>query len=317
MSQSLGVLLMAYGTPRNLSEVEDYYRSIRGARVPTSEEVEELADRYRRVGGHTPLLEITQDIATLLEQRLNRENKAQYKVYVGMKHWHPFIAEAVSSVAADHVDGLIALPLAPHYSKMSIDGYRSALEEAISSLSLNLQVRFTESWYANPLFTDAVVQRIHEAIRGFPSRNPAEVEVVFTAHSLPRRIQQWGDPYPNELRESAKLVAEAAGVPSWRFAYQSASHTGEPWLGPDILETLGELASEGKKQVLVVPIGFVSDNLEILFDIDIEAQELAKGLEIHLRRIEMLNNSRPFIEALADVVVNGTGTRGSYPSASS
>ena len=137
----------------------------------------------------------------------------------------------------------------------------------------------------------------------------ANVEVVFTAHSLPRRIHQWGDPYPEELRQSCEAVAEAAALPSWRFAYQSASHTGEPWLGPDILETLGELASQGRKQVLVVPIGFVSDNLEILFDLDVEAQELANGLGMQLRRVQMLNASPAYIEVLADLVVNGTGAR--------
>ena len=301
---------MAYGSPNSLDEVEPYYRSIRGGRQPTPEQVESLTDRYRRVGGRTRLSEITREVAAALQQRLDDQDADRFQVYVGMKHWHPFIAEVVERIASDGIQQLIALPLAPHYSKMSIDGYRSSVEEAVAALAAPLFVRFIESWHANPLFIGAMAQRIREAMkRDTLSDGEKDVEVVFSAHSLPRRILQWEDPYPEELRRSCEAVAKAAGLSSWRFTFQSAGHTSEPWLGPDILETLGNMAGAGTKRVLMVPIGFVSDNLEIVFDIDTEAQELAQGLGMQLTRTEMPNASPAFIEALADLVVNGTGAR--------
>ena len=303
------VLLMAYGSPNSLAEVEPYYQSIRGGRAPTPEEVRDLTERYRKVGGRTGLLEITQEIAAGLERHLDEKGSPQYRVYVGMKHWHPFISDTVRKIAGDGVERLVALPLAPHSSKMSTGAYRDSVEEAVASLPSPMPVRHIESWHANPLYIEALVEKIRDAMKGISSPETSNMEVVFSAHSLPRRILQWDDPYPRELQQCSQAVAEAAGLASWRFAYQSASHTGEPWLGPDILETLADLASQGREHVLVVPIGFVSDNLEILFDIDVEAQELARGLGFNLRRIEMLNASPTFIEALADLVVNGTGAR--------
>lgn len=306
----VGVLLMAYGTPRNLGEVEAYYRSIRGGRQPSAQEVEELSARYKRVGGRTPLLEITEEVARGLERRLNQEGPQPYRVYIGMKHWHPFIAETMERIANDRTEHLIALPLAPHYSEMSIGGYRSAVEDALRSLPHPPSVRFIESWHANPLFVTAIAWRIHESAIGFPLGDLANIEVVFSAHSLPRGIQKWNDPYPEELRQSCEAVARTAGLVSWRFTFQSAGRTRDPWLGPDILETLGlsDLGSPGK-QVLVVPIGFVTDNLETLYDIDVEAQELARELGILLRRTEMPNAALDFVEVLADLVIHGTGAR--------
>jgi len=309
MSDTTAVLLMAYGSPGSLDEVEPYYRHIRGGRIPTAEQVAELTERYRRVGGSTPLLRISIEVASALEQRLNRVSESRYRVYVGMKHWHPFIGETVSRIAADGAGRIVAIPLAPHYSQMSTDGYRSSVEEAVSSLPAPLPVRFVESWHGNPLFIEAAAEKVRKAVESLLPEEAANAEVVFTAHSLPRAILQWDDPYPRELLQSSEAVATAAGVASWRFAYQSASHTGQPWLGPDILESLAALPDEGKRVVLVVPIGFVSDNLEILFDIDVEAEELAEGLDIRLARTEMLNTSPAFIEALTDVATNGAGVR--------
>ena len=309
MPETVGVLLMAYGSPNSLDEVEPYYRSIRGGRAPTPEAVEHLTDRYRRVGGRTPLLEVTRNVGAALERRLNGEGGSSYRVYEGMKHWHPFIAESIARIAGDGVRRLVAFPMAPHFSEMSIGGYRSAVEEAVRSQALPMSVSFIESWHANPLFVEAVAEKIRGALEAFPAQDRSEVEVVFSAHSLPTRIQEWSDPYPAELRQSCEAVASAAGLASWRFAFQSAGRTGEPWLGPDILETLAHGDLRTKEGVLVVPIGFVCDNLEILFDIDVEAQELATQLGLNLRRTEMLNTSPLFIEALADLVLNGTGAR--------
>ncbi len=309
MSQVTAVLLTAFGTPRTFDEVEPFYRTIRGGRPLTAELLQELADRYHRVGGTTALLKVSEEVAQALERQLNAKGQSRYRVYVGMRYWHPFIAEAVQQIAADGISGVIGMALAPQYSTMSTDGYRSPMEEALRALPQPPSARFVDSWHANPLFVAVMAQRIREAFKGFPSENGAGVEVVFSAHSLPRRILQVGDPYPEELRQSCEAVAKVLDLSRWHFAYQSPGRTGEPWLGPAVLETLGNLAGEGKKQVLLVPIGFVSDNLEIVYDIDVEAQELAQGLGMHLERIEMPNASPAFVAALADVVLHGTGAR--------
>ena len=300
---------MAYGTPEHLSDVEPYYRDILGGREPGPEAVATLTGRYRAVGGRTPLLEITRSVADLLEQRLNRGGgDASWRVYIGMKHWYPYIAEAVESIVADGIDELVALPLAPHYSRMSTGGYRDAVARSMAQASSSPPTRFIESWHGNPQFTALIAQRIRDALAR-PDAAPSDVEVLFTAHSLPARIVDEGDPYPEELAESAAAVAQAAGIASWRFAYQSAAKTGTPWLGPDILESIEEIAREGGKNVLVVPSGFVCDHLEILFDIDVTAKRAAENLGVHLSRIEMPNDSPDFVEALFDVVTTGAGAR--------
>ena len=300
---------MAYGTPRDLDEVEPYYRDIRGGRTPSPEAVAELTERYRMVGGKTPLLEITQDVADLLSERLNRDAAdAKWRVYIGMKHWHPYIAKAVEDIAADGVDELVALPLAPHYSRMSIAGYEKLVESALKTRQSPPPTRFIESWRSNPRFIQFTAQRVRDGLEKFDA-DPADVEVMFTAHSLPARILEYGDPYPTELMESAEAVARAAQVPSWRFAYQSAGMTGTPWLGPDILDSIEEIANEGGKNILVVPFGFVCDHLEILFDIDIEAIEKAEELGVNLARIEMPNDAPGFIDTLFDLVTAGSGAR--------
>ena len=300
---------MAYGTPEHLSDVESYYRDILGGREPSPEAVATLTGRYRAVGGRTPLLEITRSVADLLEQRLNRGGgDASWRVYIGMKHWHPYIAEAVESIVADGVDELVALPLAPHYSRMSTGGYRDAVARSMAQAAWSPPTRFIESWHANPQFTAFIAQRIRDALARLDAA-PSDVEVLFTAHSLPARIVDEGDPYPEELAESAAVVAQAAGIASWRFAYQSAAKTGTPWLGPDILEGIEEVAREGGKNVLVVPSGFVCDHLEILFDIDVTAKRAAEDLGVRLSRIEMPNDSPDFVEALFDVVTTGAGAR--------
>ena len=306
-----GVLLMAYGTPSNLDEVEPYYRDIRGGQTPSPEAVAELTERYRRVGGRTPLLEITERVARKLEARLNQDcADDEWRAYVGMKHWHPYIAEAMDLIAGDEVGDLVGLPLAPHYSMLSIAGYEKLVRRALERLSDPPPTRFIQSWHANPRFIDLIAQRITDAL-GKIDAEPADVEVVFSAHSLPARIVKSGDPYPDELLESADAVARAAGVMSWRFAYQSAGKTPTPWLGPDVLEAIETIAAEGRRHILSVPFGFVCDHLEILYDIDIEAIGRADELGVSLSRIEMPNDDPEFIEVLFDLVVSGVGARSS------
>ena len=304
-----GVLLMAYGTPRNLDEVEPYYRDIRGGRTPSPEAVAELRERYRRVGGRTPLLAYTRSVAEQLEARLNSQAGGDsWRAFVGMKHWHPYIAEAVEQIGAAGVRELTAIPLAPHYSKLSIGGYAERAREALERLADPPSTALIESWHANPLFIELIAERIGAALARIDAP-AAETAVVFTAHSLPAAIVEAGDPYPQELLESAAAAARAAGVQSWRFAYQSAGKTAMPWLGPDILEALEEIAAEGRREVLVVPFGFVCDHLEILYDIDIEAQERACELGLTLARIAMPNDDPRFIDVLSDLARSGTGAR--------
>jgi ferrochelatase len=277
------VVLMAYGSPDRLADVPAYYSDIRGGRPIAPEHLEDLVDRYRRLGveDSNPLNEITEATRAALERVL------ALPVYTGMKHWTPRIADAAERAAgADRVVGLV---LAPHYSALSIAGYREQLERALAGRA---ELRFVESWHDDDGFVDVLAEKV----RG------TEAHIVFTAHSLPARIIEMGDPYRDQLLETARLVAERAGVTDWSFSFQSESPTGEPWLGPDILDHLRDLHEQGVRTVLVCPVGFVSDHLEIRWDIDVEAAELARDLGLELARIEMPNDQPAFVSALAGIV---------------
>jgi ferrochelatase len=277
------VVLMAYGSPSTAEDVRPYLEDIREGRPVSDEAVEELAERYRRIGGRSPLDEITE------RQRAALERELGIPVHVGMKHWHPRIAEAAKRALADGATRVLGLVLAPHYSRLSIAGYRERLEEAIAGRA---ELEFVESWHDHEPFLDVLADRV----RG------TDAHVVFTAHSLPERILALGDPYKDELLTTSRLVAERAGLERWSFAFQSATPTGEPWLGPDILEELDVLEANGVREVLVAPVGFVSDHLEILWDLDVQARERAAELGLRLDRIESLNDDPAFIRALALLV---------------
>ena len=277
------VVLMAYGSPSEPEDVRPYLEDVRGGRPVSNEAVEELAERYRRIGGRSPLDDVTEAQRSALEQELGTP------VFVGMKHWRPRISEAVEAALAAGATRIVGLVLAPHYSRLSIGGYRERLEEALADRA---ELVLVESWHDEPAFVDVLADRV----RG------TNAWVVFTAHSLPERILADGDPYREQLLETSRLAAERAGLERWSFAFQSASTTGEPWLGPDVLEELERLRSEGVDKVLVAPVGFVSDHLEILWDLDIEAREKAEELELELARIESLNDDPAFVRALANVV---------------
>ncbi len=299
------VLLMAYGTPNSLDEIEPYYTDIRGGRKPSPENLKELIARYERIGGRTPLLDITREQARALQAQLGDG----YRVYVGMKHWHPYIAQAVDEIARDGLTRVIAIALAPHYSRFSIDGYFQRVRDAIAKTNEPLDVTYVKSWNDHPLFLQSIAERMQEARQKFGARDWNDSEVIFSAHSLPERILQSNDLYPQELRETCEGVAARLGLPRWRFAYQSAGRTGEKWLGPDILDTLDEIASRRGEQplaptnrVLVAPIGFVADHLEVLYDIDVECAQRAKARGLEMRRIESPNISLTFIAALAAIV---------------
>ncbi|HXH96130.1 MAG TPA: ferrochelatase [Gaiellaceae bacterium] len=282
---SAAVVLMAYGSPERLVDVPAYYADIRGGRRIAPEQLDDLVERYRRLGieDSSPLNAVTEQTRAALEVELD------LPVFTGMKHWTPRItdaAEAALSAGADEIAGLV---LAPHYSVLSVAGYRDQLERALAGRAA---LRFVESWHDEPGFVGLLADRV----RG------TDAHVVFTAHSLPARIIDSGDPYRDQLLETSRLVAKAAAVDDWSFSFQSESPTGEPWLGPDILDHLEALRAQGVERVLVCPVGFVSDHLEIRWDLDVEASERAAELGLRFGRIEMPNADPAFVRTLAGIV---------------
>jgi ferrochelatase len=278
------VVLIAYGSPERIADVPAYYADIRGGRPIAPEHLDDLVARYRRLGieDSSPLNAITERTRAALERELD------IPVYTGMKHWTPHIADAASAALRGGADRIVGLVLAPHYSALSIGGYRDQLEPAVDSAEL----RFVESWHDEPGFIELLAERV----RG------TTAHVVFTAHSLPARILDTGDPYNDQLLETTREIANVADIRDFSFSFQSESPTGEPWLGPDILDHLEELRGHGVDHVLVCPVGFVSDHLEIRWDLDVEAQEKARELGMRLERIDMPNDDPAFIETLAAIV---------------
>jgi protoporphyrin/coproporphyrin ferrochelatase len=273
---------MAYGNPAGQADIAAYFTHIRGGRAPSPEALEELAQRYRAIGG-SPLTDITRDQAEALAER------SGLPAFVGMKHAPPFIADGAAEARRAGVERLVGLPLAPHYARMSLGGYQRTLAEAWDG-----ELVFVPGFHAHPGFIRAVRGVLMEALaESEPER------LFFTAHSLPARIIAEGDGYHDQLLESCRLVACDMQLPEWEFAFQSASHTGEPWLGPDLLEAI---ESSGARNVLVCPIGFVADHLEILYDLDVEAQAFARKRGIRVARTPSLNVRPDFIDALAQIV---------------
>src|SRR5215208_1315225 len=276
---------MAYGSPDRLEDVPAYYADIRGGRPIRPELLAELVERYRRLGVEegSPLNAITEQTRAALERELG------VPVFTGMRHWTPRIAEAVEAALAGGAGTIVGLVLAPHYSRLSIGAYRAQLEQALGGRA---ELAFVESWGEEPGFVELLAGRV----RG------TAAHVVFTAHSLPARILEEGDPYQEQLLATSRTVAERAALHDWSFSYQSESATGEPWLGPDILDHLSELHARGVRSVLVCPVGFVADHLEIRWDIDTEARGRARELGLELERIEMPNADPTFVRVLAGLV---------------
>src|SRR5947207_5862222 len=276
---------MAYGSPERIADVPAYYADIRGGRPIAPELLDDLVARYRRLGieDSAPLNAITERTRAALEAELG------LPVFTGMKHWAPRIADAAEAALAAGHETVVGVVLAPHYSALSIKGYRDQLEAALAGRA---ELRFVDTWHDEPGFVELLAAKI----RG------TGAHVVFTAHSLPARVLAMSDPYKDELLETSKLVAGAAGVRDWSFSFQSESPTGEPWLGPDILEHLDALHAEGLDDVLLCPVGFVADHLEIRWDLDTEAVGRARELGMRLRRIEMPNADPVFVRVLAGLV---------------
>jgi len=296
MDNHPAVLLMAYGSPNSLDEVGEYLRQVRGGRLPTPEEVERLQERYRQVGGQTPLLKITLAQAKALDEKLQASG-INSKVYVGMKHWHPFIEDVVEKIVSDGAPGIIGFALAPHYSKLSIGGYADALKRGLAKTKRPVPFTMVESWHDRPSLISALSRRVHHGLEKFGE--PSQAVVLFTAHSLPKKFVQDDDPYWNQLQETSQLIATESGIKSWDFAFQSAGQPIDSWMGPSIKEKITELSGKGFRELLVCPVGFVSDHLEILYDLDIEARDYASSLGTRLERTFSLNDDPEFINAIA------------------
>lgn len=297
MSDATGVLVMAYGGPNSLDEVERYLLDVRGFRPTPPEIVTEVRERYARIGGRSPIRERTEAQARALEAALQNGGQP-FAVEVGMRHWHPYIRDTLHRLAERGIRRAVGVVMAPHYSRMSVGAYYRAVEEARAGVT----VRGIESWHLLPGYVRALTDRVQAALRRLPEAVQPEVPVIFTAHSLPERIRTWGDPYPRQLAETVAAVMAGLGSRPHRFAYQSASKTHEPWLGPDVAAALEELARPGARHVVVAPIGFVAEHVEILYDLDVELAERAGRLGVRLERIEMAHDAPVMIAALADLV---------------
>ncbi|HLO33741.1 MAG TPA: ferrochelatase [Anaerolineales bacterium] len=295
----IGLLVMAYGGPNNLEEVEPYLMDVRGYRPTSPEIVHEVRERYREIGGRSPILERTWAQANALESSLNG-NEQQFKAFVGMRHWHPFIRDTLAEMCNQGIERAVGLVMAPHYSRMSIEAYFKNVEQAESPM----QIARINDWHLLPEYLNALVKRVHSALERFPESVRPEVPIIFTAHSLPERILTWDDPYPRQLHETVDALMKLLGSHPHEFAFQSAAISTEPWLGPDASELINRFADEGKRNILICPIGFVCEHVEILYDVDIVYQTLAKTLNVHLERIDMLNNEPEMIAGLTRLVHN-------------
>jgi ferrochelatase len=295
---STAVLLLAYGGPDSLDDIPAYLLEIRGGRETPQRLIDEITHRYAQIGGRSPLLEITQSAAHKLSDRIG------LPVYVGMRHWHPNIKDAVARMAGEGIQQVSAICMAPHYSTLSIGAYRKKLDEALAATSTEVTVAFVESWGTQPEYLNGVAANVREAQARFPAETRETVKVVFTAHSLPASVLESGDPYDAQLRETARLLAERLNLADdrWTFCYQSAARTGTPWLGPQIEELVPALAAQGERNLIVAPIGFIADHVEVLYDLDIGVQEIARQHELRVERTPMLNNSEALIAALAALV---------------
>ncbi|MBL0387291.1 ferrochelatase [Tumebacillus sp. ITR2] len=300
----IGILTMAYGTPTAVDEIEPYYTHIRRGRPPEKQQLDDLIARYEAIGGLSPLNEITgRQVVGLAMTLAQMEPDVEYRVYIGMKHWHPYIDEAVQQMHADGITEAVGIVWAPHYSSMSVGTYIEYAEKAREKYGGPAKMTYVQDWHMQPNFIASTATRVRAALDEIPEAQRAETPVVFTAHSLPARITQMGDPYPQQIEESARAIANAIGHKNWFTGWQSAGRTPEPWLGPDILDVIKEQAQQGVKSLVICPFGFVSDHLEVLYDVDIEAKQLANELGIQLVRAASPNDEFDFLRAVATAVL--------------
>ncbi len=293
------VLLMAHGTPESIDQMADYLRLVRGGREPSAELIREMTHNWAAIGGRSPLTDLTLAQGAALQALLDG-SEVRTRVAVGMRNWKPFIADAARDLIAAGARRVVGIPLAPQFSALSVQKYMDAARAAFPDA---IELTCVRSFHDHPLLVEAFAEKVRLAA-------PApDEEVIFTAHSLPQRVAQAGDPYPDEVAATARLVAARAGVSSYLRAYQSAGRTPEPWLGPDLGELIAARAGAGVRRFLVVPIGFVCDHTEILFDIDVQSAAAAREAGASLRRTESLNTSPTFVRALAALVSETVAAR--------
>jgi ferrochelatase len=296
----IGVLVMAYGGPGSLAEIPGYLADIRHGRPTPRAVLDEITENYRAIGGRSPLLEVSRRQVDALAAELGDA----YRCYLGMRHWSPWIEEVVGEMVDDGVTHAVGLVLAPHFSALSVARYQQKVVDGLELSRGRIRFEHVASYHDDPALVEAFAARVRDGIERWPEDERERVHVVFSAHSLPERVLAAGDPYGEQCLETARLVAERADVPEdrWSWAYQSAGRTPEPWAGPDVNEHLRVLASQGVRDVVSVPIGFVSDHVEILFDIDRRAAATAADVGIRLERPPALNDDPVFVSTLARLV---------------
>ncbi|SFJ51407.1 ferrochelatase [Thermoflavimicrobium dichotomicum] len=300
----MGILLMAYGTPRKPEDLEPYYTHIRRGRKPSPELLEDLKARYEAIGGISPLARITEEQVAKVEHRLNEvQNDIEFRAYLGLKHIDPFIEDAVSQMHQEGIEEAISLVLAPHYSTFSVKSYNGRAQEKAAQLG-GLHIESIDSWYKEPKFIEYWVQQLQQTFAQIPADKHEKTVVIFSAHSLPEKILQLGDPYPQQLQETADLVAQAAGIRHYAVGWQSAGNTPDPWLGPDVQDLTRQLHQEkGYTSFVYCPLGFVADHLEVLYDNDIECKMVCDELGADYYRPEMPNAKPEFIDCLVTVIL--------------
>jgi ferrochelatase len=311
MAKKMGLLVMAYGTPRSPEEIEPYYTHIRRGNKPPAELLEDLKRRYERIGGVSPLAKITEEQTKALEQELNsRSTEWTFQAYIGLKHISPFIEDAVKQMHEDGIEEAVSIVLAPHYSVMSIKSYNDRAKREAEKLG-GPQIHTVDSWYDEPKFIDFWAKQLKQTFSTMPAEEQEKTVVIFSAHSLPERILSMGDPYPKQLEETARLIAERAQIRHYAIGWQSAGNTPEPWLGPDVQDLTRQLYEEkGYRSFVYCPVGFVADHLEVLYDNDIECKQVTEELGANYYRPQMPNANPEFIKGLADVVEKRLVNRG-------
>jgi len=299
--EPIGILIMAYGGPGSLGEIPGYLADIRAGRTTPKRILDEITNNYRVIGGKSPLPKYTRLQLEAIEWHFD---PVQFKFYLGMRHWSPWIEDAVREMLDDGIERAVSLVLAPHFSELSIAKYQAKIAVGMEMYHGHIQFAHVESYHDAPGLIQALANRVEIGLQRWPVEERANVHIVFSAHSLPVRIIKMGDPYADQLHETARLVADKAGLSKeqWSWSYQSAGRSPEPWLGPQLPEHLEALSEKGIENVVSMPVGFVSDHVEILFDIDIQAHETARQLGMRLERPPALNDDPVFIESIAGII---------------
>ncbi|WP_102261763.1 ferrochelatase [Mesobacillus jeotgali] len=307
--KKMGLLVMAYGTPYKEEDIERYYTHIRHGRTPSPEMLEDLKERYDAIGGISPLAKITVAQGEKLEQHLNSiQDDIEFKMYLGLKHIEPFIEDAVKQMHDDGIEEAVSIVLAPHFSTFSVKSYNGRAKEEAAKLG-GPEIVSVEQWYDEPKFIKYWSDRVSKTFAEMPDDERENSVLIVSAHSLPEKILQMGDPYPEQLKETADMIANQANVKNYEVGWQSAGNTPEPWLGPDVQDLTRDLfEANGYKAFVYVPAGFVSDHLEVLYDNDYECKIVTDDIGASYYRPAMPNTEPEFIDALADVILKKLST---------